>query len=138
MLSEQLHNVNEVMSPTYTRYSSGLSVSCLAPNLQSFPLLSPEQQQTLWLHALWSWLSWGRGVIGNVIPMGRQSGEEKALFSCLGQGFFGYGLLKVRDNGEKVGPFGGLWFGRARNSCQTLARKPSLGSGICPVSEIIK
>ena len=44
MLSEQLHNVNEVMSPTYTKYSSGLSVSCLAPNPQPSPLLSPEQQ----------------------------------------------------------------------------------------------
>lgn len=38
MLSEKLHHVNEVMSPTYTRYSSGLSVSCFAPT-PNHPLL---------------------------------------------------------------------------------------------------
>ena len=73
-----------------------------------------------------------------MIPMGRHREEEKVLFSCLGQGFFGLWTVKGESSGGKVGPFGGLWSGRARNSCQALARKPSPGTGICPVSEIIK
>lgn len=42
MLSEKLHCVNDVMSPTCTRYSSDMSVSCLAsdPNHPFFYLVA--------------------------------------------------------------------------------------------------
>lgn len=108
------------------------------PRPKASPLLSPEQQQTLRLHGLWTWLSWERGSLGMWSPWVGGGERRKCCFLAWVKASLAYGLLKERDEGEKAGPFGGLWSGRAGNSCHPLARKPSPGFGICPASEIIK
>lgn len=127
MLNEKLHCVNDIMSPTCTRYSSDMSVSCLAfdPNL-----LSVAQHYTQQLHELWTRISWEMGSLGILFPLvGRREKETMLLF------LFGTKLLwqvycqKKRDEvfdlsaveelrihttsplGEKAGPSRGLWSG---------------------------
>lgn len=90
MSRESLHHINDVMSPTGIRDSSGVSVPCLAPD-PTHSLFYLSNNTTLWLHEPWTWLSRETGSLGILSPLA--GGEERVSVSFL----FGTKLLWHTD-----------------------------------------
>lgn len=155
MLSERLHHVNEVMSPTCTKYSSGVSVSCFVPdpNHTLFYLLSGtplcgctdcgpdlagkcghwenclQQQEESRGKSVGCFLAWDKVCLSHGLLKGEKQGLATSF--CKSCEFI---LPHLWEKRKVLSEGSGL--GRAENNCYLLARKPS--PGICPVFEVIK
>lgn len=154
MLSEKLHHVNEVMSPTCTRYSSSVSVSCFAliltiPSFISWEALRPlcgctdcgpdfpgkcghwenclQQQEESRGKRVGCFLAWNKACLSHRLL----KGEKQALVTsfCKSCGFILPHLWEKRKVLSE-----GFDLGRAGNNCYPPATKTS--PSICPALKL--